>query len=167
MPGEGAADTPLLCWVHLSHGSQLCLLPRSTGTLRRSSQPGLGAGSKRLPLGPDSVLLCLWPDIWVVDSDSGGHTVTHRRHTTPSALAPGPRQAATGWQHPPQNTCQGCPDSPGPACDKGPTWREWACLLAGRAIQGPGQVTGSQQDLYKRKQFWKAGGVGWGQVPSN
>lgn len=28
---------------------------------------------------------------------------------SPSALAPGLRQAATGRQHPPQNTCPGCP----------------------------------------------------------
>lgn len=54
MPGVGATDTPapssaLLLELHLSPGSQLCLLPHPPGTLRGSPLPGLGAGGRRPP----------------------------------------------------------------------------------------------------------------------
>lgn len=39
LPGEGAVDTPLLRRVHLSHSSQRCLPPCSSGT-------GAGAGDQ-------------------------------------------------------------------------------------------------------------------------
>lgn len=116
-------------------GPWLSALPptSSTGTLGRSRGPRGGAGSKRLPLGPDRAVVSLWPGTWVADSDSGGHAGRHTGNMLPPppwllasdkqllAAAPAPR-------HLPRLPCP-----LGPECDKGPPQQEWTCLPSGRA----------------------------------
>lgn len=141
--GRGLWTPPPHC-VHLSHGSQLCLLSCSTETLRRTR----GGGRKQCPpLGPACVAGRLWPGLWAVDSDSGGHAGRHMADKFP--LCPGSwPQTSSYWpaapapKHLPRLPCP-----LGPACDKGPPQQAWACLPSGRATEGLGQVTGSQRGL--------------------
>lgn len=141
LPGEGAVDTPLF----RPGPPEPWLLVLPPALLHRDPGPneGVGAGSKCLPLGPDFVLLLsLWPGIWAVDSDNGGHAVSHTGDNACFLFSPGPwSQASSYWPAAP-NTCRACPAPLGQACDKGPFWQDWACLPPGRATEGLRQVTG-------------------------
>lgn len=118
------------------------------------------------PLGPACAAGCLWPGLWAVDSDSGGHAGRHTADMFP--LRPGSwPQTSSYWpaapapKHLPRLPCP-----LGPACDKGPPQPVWACLPSGRATQGLGQVTGSQRDLQERRQLCRPGRVGEGRCPA-
>lgn len=147
MPGVGAPDTPpssvLLPELHLSPGSQLCLLPHSPGTLRGSPLPGLGAGGRRPPA---AMTLC------------SSKSLSKHLGSPPPAQTSSPRP-----KHLPRLPC-----SAGPSMGPRATWprRGLSPIWQSPPPQGSGQVTGSQRDLYKGKQLWGplavTGGVGAG-----